>query len=245
MGKKSGATATSKISSSSALANTTTNNTTSASSAILKSSFAPTYLQLHLFASVIQSFESQQLRIHDVSNGRLRQQHAAPAGTNITCLEWGHYGQSYRDQRNANKKKRKRAHDSQEDVVVAYGTSSSTICMYSPAEDKIVGVLRNGHERDIKDFRFLPSDNLQAWSIGADSKLVQWDLNNDQPTRYVPAFVHFRIQLANNPQINISHRFFDPISLCTLDYVSSDYLCFRDTLCDSYRVQGRFPDRVL
>lgn len=180
MGKKSGATAVPKISSTSAL---TKNPTTQASSSILRSSFTPTYLQLHLFASVIQSFESQQLRIHDASNGRLRQQHAAPAGTDITCLDWGHYGQSYRDQRTSSKKKRKRAPNSQEDVVVAYGTSSSTICMYSPAEDKVVGVLQSGHEREVKDFKFLPADNLQAWSIGADSKLVQWNLSNDQPTR--------------------------------------------------------------
>lgn len=207
MGKKSGATATSKISSSSALANTTTTTTTttSASSAILKSSFAPTYLQLHLFASVIQSFESQQLRIHDISNGRLRQQHAAPAGINMTCLDWGRYGQSYREKRNSNKKKRKRVHDTQEDVVVAYGTSSSTICMYSPAEDKVVGILKAGHEREIKDFRFLPSDNLQAWSVGADSKLVQWNLDTDQPIRYIYVPADRRMLLANKFQIYISY----------------------------------------
>lgn len=55
--------------------------------------------------------------------------------------------------------------------------------MYSPVEDKVVGVLKSGHEREVKDFKFLPADNLQAWSIGADSKLVQWNLSNDQPTR--------------------------------------------------------------
>lgn len=183
MGKKTGATATSKISSSSALTNTPTTSTSQASSAILRSSFAPTYLQLHLFASVIQSFESQQLRVHDASTGRLRQQHAAPGGTDITCLDWGHYGQSYRQERKSNKKKRKRSHNSQEDVVVAYGTSSSSICMYSPAEDQVVGVLKSGHEREVKNFKFLPTDNLQAWSIGADGKLVQWNLDTDQPTR--------------------------------------------------------------
>lgn len=185
MGKKSVATATSKISSTSALTNNSKSLTTHGSSSILRSSFAPSYLQLHLFASVIQSFESQQLRIHDTFNGRLRQQHSAPAGTEITCLDWGHYGPAYRDSRSSSKKKRKRSHNSQEDVVVAYGTSASSICIYSPAEDKIVGLLKSGHEREVKDFKFLPTDNLLAWSIGADSKLVQWDLNTDQPLRSV------------------------------------------------------------
>lgn len=68
---------------------------------------------------------------------------------------------------------------------MAYGTSSSNICMYSPAEDKIVGILKGGHEREVKDFKFLPTDNLQAWSVGSDRKLIQWNLETDQPTRYV------------------------------------------------------------
>ena len=83
------------------------------------------------------------------------------------------------------KKKRKRIHDPVQDVVVAYGTSTSEVCMYSPTEGTVVGLLRNGHERGIRDFRFLPEDNIQAWSLGGDGKLVQWDLTKDQVVRYV------------------------------------------------------------
>src|ERR1700761_7811474 len=78
-------------------------------SSILKSAFSPSRLQLSLFASVIQGFESQHLRIHDTNIGRLRCEHAAGAGTKITSLDWGHYGTSYRDQHSqSSKKKRKR-----------------------------------------------------------------------------------------------------------------------------------------
>lgn len=177
MGKKSSATAVSKISSAPAQTAGT------GKSSILKSSFAPSRLQLRLFASVIQSFESQQLRVHDFTTGRLRQQHSVPTGNEITCLEWGRYGQSLREQGTPNKKKRKRTQDAQQDAVVAYGTSISEICMYSPAEDKVIGTLKGGHKRGIRDFRFVPEDNLQAWSVGGDDKLAQWDLRNDQVIR--------------------------------------------------------------
>lgn len=177
MGKKSSATAVSKTSSLPA------QTASSSKSSILKSAFAPSRLQLRLFASIIQSFDSEQLRVHDFSTGRLRQQHPIPAGNTVTCLDWGHYGQSVRDQSTPNKKKRKRNQDVQQDVVVAYGTSTSEISMYSPAEGKVIGVLKGGHKRGIKGFRFVPEDNLQAWSLGGDDKLIQWNLQTDQVVR--------------------------------------------------------------
>lgn len=185
MGKQSTAGAVSKMSSASALAAPTQSNSSNKSS-LLKSSFTPSSFQLHLFASVIQSFDSQQLRLHDVKTGRLRQQHSARSGITITCLDWGYYGTSYREGRlGSSKKKRKRAQHSAEDVVVAYGTSDSEICMYSPAEGRLVGILPKAHEHGIKDFRFGADDNLKAWSIGGDGELVQWDLAKDQAIRYV------------------------------------------------------------
>lgn len=179
MSRKSNTAATSKVSASSAL----TTNSSANKLSILKSAFAPSYLQLHLFASVIQSFDSQLLRIHDTSNNHLRQQHSTPHGTNVTCLDWGYYGQAYRESRSSSKKKRKRDGSVQENVVVAYGTSQREICMYSPPEGKVVGTLRGGHEKDIRDFKFSQHDGLQAWSLSSDGKLVQWDLMNDRPVR--------------------------------------------------------------
>ena len=70
-------------------------------------------------------------------------------------------------------------------MVVAYGTSKAEICMFSPSEGKVVGTLKGGHDRDVRDFKFLPADNLEAWSIGSDRKLVQWNLETDQAIRFV------------------------------------------------------------
>lgn len=160
--------------------------TSSQRSSVLKSAFAPSQLQLHLFASVIQSFDSQQLRIHETTTGRLRCQHEIKAGSKVSCLDWGYWGAAYRIQRQASlKKKRKRDQDNHQGAVVAYGTNTSEICIFSPTEGKIVGTLTGAHERSVTDFRFSPSDYNDAWSLGDDVKLVQWDLSENQPIRFV------------------------------------------------------------
>jgi len=200
MGKKTSSTTVSKISSTASPA-VSAATTTAQKSSILKSKFSPSALQLHLFASVIQSFESQQLRIHDTNTGRLRCQHAARPGINVTCLEWGYYGASYRESRqDGSRKKRKRDHNQHDNAVVAYGTSNSEICMFSPAEGKIVGKLGGVHDRGIKDFKFFTEDYLEAWSLGGDGNLIQWDLNNDQATRFVQSTIACRNLLTLFPE---------------------------------------------
>ncbi|KAK5045687.1 hypothetical protein LTR84_009056 [Exophiala bonariae] len=155
-------------------------------SSVLKSAFAPSHFQLHLFASVVQSFDSNQLRIHDTTTGRLRCQHESRPGTRITCLDWGHYGLANHEQRQTpSKKKRKRDQDPIQGAVVAYGTTSSEICLFSPAEGKVVTTLKGVHERGVRDFKFSPAEKAEAWSIGEDGKLVLWNLANCQPTRTI------------------------------------------------------------
>ncbi len=190
MGRKSSSVAVSKNSSASAPAMSST-KASSQRSSVLKSAFAPSQLQLRLFASVIQSFDSQQLRIHDTTTGRLRCQHETRPGTKINCLEWGYYGASYREQHSSTpKKKRKREQDPNEGAVVAYGTNTAEICIFSPSEGKTVQTLHGGHERSVLDFKFSRTDYQEGWSIGDDGKLVQWDLIKDQPIRYVETFTY-------------------------------------------------------
>jgi U3 small nucleolar RNA-associated protein 5 len=186
MGRKSSTSAVSKISSASMPAVVSSSTTSSQRSSVLKSAFAPSQFQLHLFASVIQSFDAQHLRIHDTNTGRLRCQHEVKPGSKISCLDWGYYGAAYRAERqSSSKKKRKRDQDNHEGAVVAYGTSTSEICIFSPTEGKIVGMLRGAYERGVTDFRFSRADYNDGWSLGDGAKLVQWDLSENQPIRFV------------------------------------------------------------
>ncbi|KAL9640751.1 MAG: hypothetical protein Q9164_000066 [Protoblastenia rupestris] len=132
-------------------------------SSILRSSFPPSSFQLSLFASVIQGLDSQHLRIHDTNSSRLRCEHAIGSRASITCLEWGFFeGDSLDRQDQKRNKKRKRVEQSNgnagscngRNVALAFGTSDSEIHLYSPAEAKIVGLLKEGHTQGIRDFKF-------------------------------------------------------------------------------------------
>ena len=177
MSRKSTATATSKHAAPSATSSSSTQK-----SSILRSSFAPSRFQLRLFASVVQSFEFQQLRIHDTSTSRLRCVHAAKPNAKINCLDWGIYSKSKPKGRRPSKQD---SHHANEDIVIAYGTSDSEVCIFSPAEGKLVGNLTGAHERGIYDFKFSPERTDEAWSIGGDSALIQWDLKSNRPVRTI------------------------------------------------------------
>ncbi|OXV05991.1 hypothetical protein Egran_06241 [Elaphomyces granulatus] len=164
-------------------------------SSVLRAAFSPSEYQLALFASVIQGLDAQHLRIHDISTGRIRCEHAVGTKESITSLDWGCYrGDRPRDREQKLKKRKKRDTDANglvngvgaEDVVVAFGTSISEIRMYSPVEDRIVGTLSGGHDRGIKDFKFTATrPYTDGWSIGGDNKLVHWDLQAGQCLRIV------------------------------------------------------------
>ncbi|KAJ5662742.1 hypothetical protein N7462_011668 [Penicillium macrosclerotiorum] len=158
-------------------------------SSILRAAFSPSEYQLALFASVIQGLDAQHLRIHDINTGRLQCEHALGPKETVTSLDWGYYGGQGKN-RDASKKKRKRGSDvnglDQGDIVVAFGTSTSDIRMFSPSEDKVVGILTGAHDKGIKDFKFSAGAPAQeAWSIGGDNKLIQWDLRTGQSVRTI------------------------------------------------------------
>ncbi|MCJ1402676.1 Small subunit (SSU) processome component [Xylographa trunciseda] len=181
--KKAAGQAASKTSSNAAPA-TSSSRKSATNSSILHSAFSPSRFQLSLFASVIQGFDSQQLRIHDTTTGRLNCSEA-PKGpkTRINCLEWGRYGSA--DQKHLQEslsKKRKRldkfnGSSEHHQIVVAVGTSLGDIQIFSPAEGQFVKILTDQHAQGIRDFKFV-DDGLssQGWSLGDDSKLVQWNL---------------------------------------------------------------------
>ncbi|PCH00829.1 Small-subunit processome, Utp12 [Penicillium occitanis (nom. inval.)] len=160
-------------------------------SSIIRAAFSPSEYQLALFASVIQGLDSQHLRIHDIHTGALQCEHSVAPKESITSLDWGYLG-GQRDQ--GSKKKRKRKSDVNgavedkfgREAVVAFGTSSSDIRLYSPAEDKVLCTLSGVHEGGIKDFKFTAGEaTSQGWSIGGDNRLVQWDLNTRQSIRII------------------------------------------------------------
>ena len=166
---------------------TSASTQTSSKSSILQSLFSPPELPGCYYASVIQGIDSQHLRIHDATSGQLRCDHAIETRGTVNSLDWGYYGQNNDDRQHAeHRRKRKRAESKHgEDpnrwtgkVVLAFGTSDSYVQFLS-IDGEIVGTLNGEHRLGVRDFKF---DNIgrsgKGWSIGGDSKIVQWSLHD-------------------------------------------------------------------
>lgn len=163
-------------------------------SSILLSAFTPSKFQLSLFASITQAFDSQHLRIHDTHTGRLRGDHAFPAGVRLHSLDWGRRTASKSNQnQQSQKSKRKRnvpngdvSNDDPGATVLAFGTSESDIRLFSIDDSKVVSTLSGGHERGVRNFKFTEDKPSEGWSIGGDGTLVQWDIVKRSVQRYYP-----------------------------------------------------------
>ena len=162
-----------------------------ASSTILHSSFCPTQLQSSLFASVTHDFDSEHLRIHDTRTERIQSDHALPSTTSVTCLDWGVLGRKRQPHTLSNgSKKRKRSgyasSANPEDVIIAFGTQSSGIHLFSPTKARVVASLTKGATDDICDFKFYNYGyTAEGWSVSRDSKLTQWSMETFTPMRSV------------------------------------------------------------
>jgi U3 small nucleolar RNA-associated protein 5 len=172
------------ISSAASLSTSTSTHRANAS-VIHKAAFAPSALQLSLFASVIQGLNGHQVRIHDTVSGQLQCQHDTHAAS-ITSLDWGFYGDAdHLLERKTSKKKKRRLEEANGikprsgDVVLALGTNRSEIHFLSPANAKVIASLKSGHKSGVKAFKFT-NYGLEGtgWSLGADKKLVQWNLRD-------------------------------------------------------------------
>ncbi|KAI5297059.1 Small subunit (SSU) processome component, partial [Ascosphaera atra] len=179
----------------------TTATTASSASAILHSAFTPSTSQWSLFASVIQGLDAQRIRIHDVASHRLLCEHAVAPKELVTSLDWGYLATT--SSANAStgasesasaKKKRRRSSstanalaapstESQEELVLAFGTSTGDIRIFSPAQDRIVTVAKSQGPAAIVDAKFTApaapgtaSASTELWSVTSDGKLSRWDL---------------------------------------------------------------------
>lgn len=163
--------------------NLSTTSRTSSSAQKLKHAFAPSHLGVNFLASIVPGLEGQVLRIHDTASGLLTSEHNIHGGE-VSCIPWGRYFGGASDSRPQKKRKTTTgATDEQQgDVVVAIGLSNAPrIDLYSPQKGKVITSLSDAHGQGIRDFCFAQSDR-KAWSLGADGKLAEWNLEDGSHT---------------------------------------------------------------
>ena len=171
-----------------------------ASSSILLSSFSPSHLRLSLFASTVLGLDAQRLRIHDTTTGRLRCEYVFDKGAVCNSIAWSTLPAVDLGDDGKTKKKRKRTSTinggSGGVVVLALGMNNGNILLYSPTEGSLVGALDGAHTGEVTSFKFSDSPG-RGWSCGTDGKLVEWDLRQKTPLRYVHFLVALHFLLTN------------------------------------------------
>ena len=168
------------------------NKVSTTSSSILHSSFSPSHLRLSLFASTVLGLDTQRLRVHDTTTGKLRCEYVFDKGNVCNSIAWSNLpADNLEGDGKTKKKKRKRTSTTSGDrmehdgtTVLALGMNKGNILLYSPTEGSLVGSLDGAHTGEVTSFKF--SDKLgRGWSCGTDGKLVEWDLRHKTALRYV------------------------------------------------------------
>ena len=196
-------------------------------SSVLRSCFSPSEFHLYLFASVIQGLDSQHLRLHDTRSGRLHCEHTISPTAEITCLDWGYYGSKGGESHQSERKKKRKRTEHVNGIgvgqdVLAYGTTESSIHIFSPSQAKDLARLDGAHTKGIRDFKFVDRGrDGEGWSLGGDGQLVQWNISKGDVIRWArfhtpstpslpPSGASKRQPSLQPPYVHCGPRFFVP-----------------------------------
>lgn len=147
----------------------------SPNAALAASAFSPASFRLSLFASVVLGLDAYRLRIHDTNTGRLRSEHVFEAGVRVNSVSWVALASA--QDRKSSKKRRRKADGGdveEKNAAVAVTTNKGSVILYSATEGTVAGVLEGAHVGEVVAFEAEKGGN--AWSVGVDGKLVEWDL---------------------------------------------------------------------
>lgn len=135
-----------------------------------------------LFASVVPSLDLFKIQVTSEGTSGINVSLVLDKGVAVNTLAWTHLagaaGQS--------KKKRKRVEGgapSIESAVVALGTNSGDILLYSPVQNTIVSKLEGGHDLPVTSIDESSEQKPSIWSCDNSGKVVEWDLANKTALR--------------------------------------------------------------
>lgn len=184
----------------------TTSATATATAGILFSAFddnpKPAY-----FALVTHGIDRHRLRIFNVRSGAVNNDYSSENKEKFTSLTWGNIAD---DKEHATvsittrmynagfffffcKSCPKQKQDSQENgkrrsrgtlQIVALGTHTGSVILYSLAHGSVVKRLANAHTTPVMDF-VLNRAGTKGYSVAEDGYIVEWDIVHSKETGYV------------------------------------------------------------
>ncbi|ODQ50659.1 NUC189-domain-containing protein [Saitoella complicata NRRL Y-17804] len=141
-------------------------------SSVLVTAFSVTH---PLFASAVLALDAHHVRIVDTNSSVLRNEYVLPKSVTCKCLAWG------LDRSDSTKSTKKRktslAAEGGEKAWLAIGQSNGEVVLYSPSNASVQKTLSGAHVGDVTGFAFA-EDGRRGWSVGADGKVVEWDLES-------------------------------------------------------------------
>ncbi|KAI9275437.1 WD40-repeat-containing domain protein [Phascolomyces articulosus] len=149
-----------------------TSATTAVSAGILFSSFDDSP-SAEFFALVTHNIGRHQLRIFNTRSGTVSNDYSSENKESFTSLSWGNVvdNADLAKESKANKR-RKSLHTTK---VVALGTNTGAIVIYSLAHGSIVKRLTNAHTTPVADF-VLNKAGTKGYSVAEDNYIVEWDI---------------------------------------------------------------------
>lgn len=119
------------------------------------------------------------LKLWETSTSKLKQQYTPSSHLTAicTCLSWG--PSQYIETSSSTKKKKRRSsvsEPSKQEDIVAIGTSSGSILLYSIIKADIQAQLDKGHSDSVNDLCW-DEERGYLYSCGSDHHVIQWDVS--------------------------------------------------------------------
>ncbi|KAF7727304.1 WD repeat-containing protein 43 [Apophysomyces ossiformis] len=160
---------------------TTTAATTAAAAGILLSGFDTSAAADH-FALVSHGMDRHRLRIFNVRSGTVNNDYASENKEQFTCLTWGNIIDSADLGQTLDNKISKKRKTSALTKVVALGTHTGAIVLYSLVHGAIVRRLSGAHTMPVSDFVLHKAGN-KGYSVSEDNYIVEWNIEEAKEIR--------------------------------------------------------------
>ncbi|GES86925.1 WD repeat-containing protein 43 [Rhizophagus clarus] len=131
------------------------------------------------FALVTQSVDRHRLRVFDTHVGTVINDFSSETEEKFNCLTWGKIDLNKKVDAPSPKKKKKLSPENEQYIkVIALGSQTGSIIIYSISHGSVIKTLSGTHTSPINDFIFT-KECKKGYSCSEDMNIVEWNIDNE------------------------------------------------------------------
>ncbi|RIA95750.1 WD40-repeat-containing domain protein [Glomus cerebriforme] len=131
------------------------------------------------FALVTQSVDRHRLRIFDTHTGTVNNDFSSESEEKFNCLTWGKIDLNKKVDTPSPKKKKRFSSEIEQCIkVIALGSQTGSVIIYSISHGSVIKTLNGTHTSPVNDFVFT-KDGKRGFSCGEDMSIVEWNIDNE------------------------------------------------------------------